>query len=452
MDVCNGSITVIQYSKFNDRKLNKEMNDNTSTHIVIRLYRGWLVVIASAGMGLVLGILYAWSVIKGGIPDSWGWSNADKALPFSIMTISFSIIMIPAGKFQDRFGPRPVVALGGILAALGCIICGLYGSSITAYVIGFGIITGAGVGFGYSALTPAAIKWFPAERTGLVAGIVVAGFGLAPVILAPLASWLLNFFERTSIAGVAEKGVPEAMIFLGIFILIVMGTLTWFISNPPVGFLSQPRGTITIKSDSNEFEWKRMMRTAQFWLLFFMYFSGASAGLVFMSVASDLGKKSLGEWAFITVVVLALGNTFGRILAGIVSDKIGRQITLFFEFICQGFIIWLLFKFTGQGGGSWPAILTIVFVIGMNYGANLTLFPAACKDYFGIRNFGFNYGWLFIAFGAAGLVMPWVNGHIKDITGKSDLSYMIMISMLIVSAFLAILSRIIGAPSDGSKL
>lgn len=428
------------------------MNYNTSTHIVIRLYRGWLVVIASAGMGLVLGILYAWSVIKGGIPDSWGWSNADKALPFSFMTISFSIIMIPAGRLQDRFGPRPVVALGGILAALGCIICGLGGPSITAYITGFGIVTGAGVGFGYSALTPAAIKWFPAERTGLVAGIVVAGFGLAPVILAPLSSWLLNVFEKTSSTGILEKGVSGAMVFLGLFILIVMGALTWFISNPPSGFLSQPRGVSTVVRVTNEFDWKRMMLTAQFWLLFFMYFSGASAGLVFMSVASDLGKKGLGEWAFITVVVLALGNTFGRILAGIISDKIGRQTTLFFEFICQGFTIWLLYRITAQGGGGIYEILAIVFIIGMNYGANLTLFPAACKDYFGIKNFGLNYGWLFIAFGAAGLVMPWVNGLIKDITGKPDLSYIIIISMLLVSAVIAIISRIMGSPSDRSKL
>ncbi|NLD37919.1 MAG: OFA family MFS transporter [Desulfatiglans sp.] len=425
------------------------MNPSSSTHINITLYRGWLVVIASTGMGLVLGILYAWSVIKGGIPDSWGWSNADKALPFSIMTISFSIIMIPAGKLQDKFGPRPVVMLGGILAALGCIICGLGGSSIAAYIAGFGIVTGAGVGFGYSALTPAAIKWFPAERTGLVAGIVVAGFGLAPVILAPLASWFLNIFEKVSSTGIIEKGVPETMISLGIFILIVMGSLTWFISNPPAEFHLQPRGVITVKSISNEFDWKRMMFTAQFWLLFFMYFSGASAGLVFMSVASDLGKKGLGEWAFITVVILALGNTFGRIVAGIVSDKIGRQITLFFEFICQGFIIWLLYRITGNGAaGGTTLILIIVFIIGMNYGANLTLFPAACKDYFGIKNFGLNYGWLFMAFGAAGLVMPWINGLIKDIAGKPDHSYIIMISMLIVSAAIAILSRVIGPPSD----
>ncbi len=424
------------------------MNDSTPTHIIIKFSRGWLVVLASAGMGLVLGILYAWSVVKGGIPDSWAWSNADKALPFSLMSIAFSIIMVPAGKLQDRYGPRPVVALGGFLAGLGCVVSGLGGSSITAYIIGFGIITGAGVGFGYSALTPAAIKWFPPERTGFVAGIVVAGFGLAPVILAPLASWLLNIFEKTSNTGVIEKGVPETMICLGIFIWLVMGSLMWFIGNPPSGFMPRQTGTGISNKISRDFNWKKMMTTAQFWLLFFMYFSGASAGLVFMSVAADLGRQSLGEWTFITVVVLSLGNTIGRVLAGIISDKIGRQLTLFSEFICQGAIIGLLFWLTGHGGGGWIIILVVVFIIGMNYGANLTLFPAACKDYFGIRNFGLNYGWLFISFGAAGLIMPWVNGFINDITGRPDLSYILIMSMLGASAVLALVSRVLGPPAD----
>lgn len=423
--------------------------DNSSTHITITFSRGWLVAVASSTMGLVLGILYAWSVIKSGIPDTWGWSNADKALPYSLMTITFSIIMVPAGILQDRYGPRPAVALGGFLSGLGCVVCGLSGDSITGYIVGFGIITGAGAGFGYSALTPAAIKWFPPERTGIVAGIVVSGFGLAPVILAPLASWILNFFEKANSAGIPEKGVSETMAGLGILIWIVVGALLWFISNPPVGFMSQAAGGKHSKRRQHEFNWKRMMSTAQFWLMFLMFFSGASAGLMFISVAADLGKKSLGEWAFITVVVLSFGNTGGRILAGIISDKIGRQLTLFAEFVCQGLIITLLFWLTRHGSGGWAGILFVVFVIGMNYGANLTLFPAACKDYFGIRNFGLNYGWLFAAFGTAGLIMPWVNGLIRDVTGKQDLSYILIISMMAVSAVLSLISRALGPPEAG---
>jgi MFS family permease len=408
--------------------------------------RGWLVTYASAGLGLVLGILYVWSVVKSGIPDTWGWTNADKALPYSLMCVAFSITMVPAGQLQDRFGPRMVTLLGGFLAGLGLVICGLGGSSITMYAIGFGCVTGAGVGFGYSATTPASIKWFPPERTGVIAGIVVAGFGISPVLLAPLTSWFLRLFETTDAAGSTVKGISSTMIALGIFTWVVVGLLAQFVRNPPDGFRTTGTAARTSRLDTPEFASRSMLATAQFWLLYFMYFCGAAAGLTFISVALDLGKHSLGELAFLAVVTIAAGNTFGRIFAGILSDRIGRQWTLFSAFICQGVMVAILFWLARHGGGVWMATLPVVFLIGMNYGANLALFPAACKDYFGIRNFGLNYGWMFTAFGSAGLIMPWVNGRIKDVTGDFDLAYVIIISMMALSAILAVISQKLGQP------
>lgn len=418
---------------------------NSPTHISFSLFRGWLVTLSATGMGMVLGILYVWSVIKAGIPDSWGWTNADKALPYSVMCIVFAIIMVPAGRFQDRYGPRWVVILGGFLTGLGCIVSGLGGSSQLAYFIGFGLITGAGAGFAYSALTPAAMKWFPPQRTGSVVGIVVAGFGLSPLLLAPLTTWLLREFPTINAAGITEMGVSNAMIGVGLVVWLVVGLLFWFIANPPDGFIAQADENISQRIKGREVGTREMLTSIQFWLLFWMYFSGASAGLVFIGVAADLGKHALGEWAFLAVVVLSVGNTAGRILAGIVSDKIGRQWTLFAEFISQGAMVGALFWLSRHGGGEWPAILSVLFMIGLNYGANLTIFPAACKDYFGVRNFGINYGFLFFAFGTAGLVMPWLNGMIKDRTGSLDISYLVIMFMMVVAALLALASRHLAA-------
>lgn len=418
----------------------------TQVNITISFYRGWLVTFAAAGMGLVLGILYVWSVVKAGIPESWGWSNADMALPYSLMTVFFAVTMIPAGRLQDRYGPRIAILLGGFLAGLGCIICGLGGSSLVAYIVGFGVVTGSGVGLGYSATTPASLKWFPPERTGLVTGIVVAGFGLAPVVLAPLTAWLLDVFQTTTASGAVEKGVSETMIALGVITWVVVGILSLFVRNPPEGHLIQPARHRLLaggRPRSMEVEWRVMLRSVQFWLLFIMYFIGAAAGLMFISVASDLGKQALGSLAFIAVVVLAVGNSAGRILAGVISDRIGRQWTLLGEFILQAIVVGVLYWLSGAGG-PWPVILIIAFLLGFNYGANLALFPAACKDYFGIRNFGLNYGLLFAAFGAAGLVMPWLNGLIRDRTGSSDLSYIIIIVLMVLAAALAVVSRIVG--------
>ncbi len=421
---------------------------SNSEYITISIYRGWIVTYASAGLGLVLGILYVWSVVKSGIPDAWGWSNAQKALPYSLMATAFSVTMVPAGILQDRFGPRLVIILGGFFAGLGLIICGLGEGSILVYAIGFGCISGTGAGFGYSATTPASIKWFPSERTGFIAGIVVAGFGISPVLLAPLTSWLLRFFETTDASGATVSGISNAMISLGVFTWIVVGLLAQFVRNPPEGLTSGKRTPRTVKTAGQEFTTTSMFKTAQFYLLWLMFFCGASAGLTFISVAQDLGKQALAELSFLAVVVLSAGNTFGRIFAGMLSDRIGRQWTLLSAFVCQGLVVIWLYWLTGRGGGTWHVILPIVFLLGMNYGSNLALFPAACKDYFGIRNFGLNYGWMITAFGLAGLIMPWVNGRIKDVTGSSDLAYAIIIVMMAFSTVIAVISQRLGQPKN----
>jgi len=422
--------------------------------------RGWLVTFAGTGINLALGILYTWSVIKGGMPDSWGWTHADKALPYSVACIVFALAMVPAGRLQDRIGPRWVATLGGVFTGLGCIIAALSGSSLAGFVVGFGVFAGIGIGFGYASATPPAVKWFPPQRTGLIAGLVVAGFGLASVYIAPLATKLLNVFAKTVplvdpvtgapvidpvtglAQGVVEKGVSSTMMVFGIAFLLVVTLLAQFLKNPPAGYVAPgapAKGSAAANSAAINLTWREMLSTSQFYVLWLIYFAGAAAGLMFISVAQDLGKRSLGELAFMAVAVLAVGNAGGRILAGVISDRIGRQWTLFTFLVMQALVV--LGLYTMKGGAGWPLIMLIVVLIGANYGSNLSLFPSAIKDYFGLKNFGVNYGLLFTAWGAAGLVMPWVKGFILDRTGSDAAAYFIVVGLLLAGALLTFVSR-----------
>jgi len=417
--------------------------------------KGWIVTLAGTGINLALGVLYAWSVIKNGIPDSWGWTNADKALPYSVAALCFALAMVPAGRLQDKIGPKKVATIGGIMVGAGCIFAAFSGSSLLGFVIGFGVMAGMGIGFGYASATPPAVKWFPPEKTGLIAGIVVAGFGLASVYIAPLASVLLDAFQTISIgasgAQIIEKGVSNTMLVFGIAFLVVVVVLAQFLNNPPAGHITSAAGANagTAALKKNEMTWKQMISTGQFWIIWLMYFGAAGAGLMFISVAADLGKKSLGELAFIAVAVLAVGNAGGRILAGSVSDKIGRQSTLFIVFVFQALVVLLLY-FAAAGaswGALWLPILLLVILIGANYGANLAIFPALTKDYFGLKNFGLNYGLIFTSWGAAGLAMPWINGLVKDL-GKPHLAYWIIIATLLAGACLTFISRNLAKKSE----
>ncbi len=203
--------------------------------------RGVTVAAAGTGINLALGILYTWSVLKGGIPPSWQWTAADKALPYSVACLVFAMAMIPAGALQDKMGPRRVATLGGILTGVGCIVASQAGSSLAGFVLGFGVFAGLGLGFGYASATPPAVKWFPPRKTGMVAGIVVAGFGLASVYIAPLATRLLDVFATPNAAGVMEKGISRTMLVFGVGFLIVVTALAQLLVNPPPGFVAAPR-------------------------------------------------------------------------------------------------------------------------------------------------------------------------------------------------------------------
>src|SRR5271170_5897022 len=130
---------------------------------------GWLVVFAGVGINLVLGVLYSWSVISKAIPKDWNWTEADKSLPYSVACLVFSLAMVPAGRMQDHIGPRVVATIGGLFMGAGMILASLANTPLI-YALGFGLLVGVGMGFGYSSTTPPAIKWFPSSRTGLIAG------------------------------------------------------------------------------------------------------------------------------------------------------------------------------------------------------------------------------------------------------------------------------------------
>lgn len=404
--------------------------------------KGWWVTLAGTGINLALGVLYTWSVIKAAIPPEWGWTAAQKSDPYAVACFVFAIAMIPAGRLQDKIGPRWVATIGGAAVALGCIIAGLAGSSYIGFVVGFGIFGGIGIGFGYAAATPAAVKWFPASQTGMIAGLVVAGFGLASVYIAPTAQALLGAY-----------GVSNTMIIFGIAFFVIVVTLAQFLRNPPEGYVpvdakADIRPTTTAASRPPvEMNWRQMIRTSNFWMLWTMYVFGAAAGLMVIGSAASMSKAALGPAAFVAVAVLAVGNAGGRVLAGVVSDIIGRQLTLFFAFLIQGGVV-LIPLYHGDDS---IALLFAVTMIGACYGANLALFPSATKDHFGMKSFGLNYGVMFTAWGVGGLILPRIAGMAKDHAGEEDLAFYIASGLMVCGALLALINLAIDRRKFGKN-
>jgi MFS transporter, OFA family, oxalate/formate antiporter len=412
---------------------------------------GVRVTLAGLGINLALGILYTWSVIKAGIPKGWDWSDFEKTLPYSTAVLVFSLMMVPAGRLQDRFGPRIVATIGGLLVGLGMILASMAESSclvpltdwitthlapgvkptVIVYFIGFGLLAGTGIGFGYASATPPAVKWFPPARTGLIAGLVVSGFGLASVYASPLAKTLIRLY-----------GLQNAVLILGVAFLFVVVALAQLLIVPPKGYVPGGSGAdgrkgqvaAVKREDSRPTE---MLATRQFYLCWLLYAIGAGAGLMIISqlattVAKHAGILESGYWL---VVACGVGNGAGRILAGMLSDKLGRQRTLQGCFLVQAAVLMLFsVALPDTSTGSLPSMLLLSALVGANYGANLAIFPSITKDYYGLKNFGVNYGLVFTAWGFGGFMLAQAASKIYDKLGVFTYNYYGAAVLLVVAA------------------
>ena len=386
---------------------------------------GWKVVFAGTGINLALGILYAWSIFKTAIEKDLGWDPAKLNDPYAICCLVFSFSMILAGRCQDKIGPRWTATLGGILVAIGLALAS-QSRSYGVWVLGFGVLVGIGMGFGYSSATPPALKWFPASETGKVAGIVVAGFGLAPLYIAPLTETLLK-----------TGGLQLASAFYAGFFLLVVCGLATCLKNPttPAGATSDSKVASGISLSPSA-----MLKTREFYLLWLVYFIGAGAGLMVISSMNGMAKKSMGDYAFLAVIVLAIGNAAGRVVAGVVSDRIGRKATLLSVTLLQVGCMLLSIPITQQGQYALLIVL-LATMIGFNYGANLCLFPAFIKDLCGLTHFGVNYGILFTSWGIGGFVLSRVQQMLKASSGDFRSSFLVANGLLVVGAAISLFLR-----------
>ena len=384
---------------------------------------GWRVVAAGTGINLALGILYAWSIFKSAIEKDFGWDPARLNDPYAVCCLVFSFVMILGGRCQDRFGPKWTAMLGGVLVAAGLGISS-QSSDYLVWVLGFGVLAGIGIGFGYSAATPPALKWFPASMTGKIAGVVVAGFGLAPLYIAPLTDLLLK-----------KGGVGFATLFYSLFFLISVCGLAMLLKNPEEKAVVAGKNSPALQVSVQPLG---LFVRKDFYLLWMIYFIASGAGLMVISSINGMAKKSMGEMAFLAVVVLALGNASGRVVAGFVSDKVGRKATLLGVTILQAICMLLAVPVTETL--SFPILLVLLATaIGFHYGANLCLFPAFAKDLYGLKNFGVNYGILFTAWGAGGFVLSRLQQMLKASSGNFRSSFFVAAAFLVVGALLTLL-------------
>ena len=415
--------------------------------------KGWLIAFSAMGLNLTLGVIYSWSVFnkvlsKPIAQGGYGWTDSMGGWPFALSIVVWAVLMIPAGRLQDKIGPRLIATLGVILLGIGMFIssfaapvpAGIDLQSLSTWeqmvlawpaLVGVGVFAGAGIGLGYACATPATVKWFPPTMKGRATGVVVAGMGLASVYIAPLSNHLIQAY-----------GITSGFRILAIVFAVAGCLFAQILRNPPANYVPEPDpkakkdAPVSAANSGKDYPWTYMIKTPIFYLIWLQFVCGTSAGLMIIGKIAkivDLQSGGILVAGAMFAALLSIFNATGRVCSGFLSDRLGANRTLLLACALQ-FAVMLVFPHMSTMAG----FVVVTALTGFNYGACMPLFPTMTAGFWGNKNLGMNYGVLYSAWGVAGVVCPMISGYIYDTTGSYNDAYLAAAVLLAVTVLLGV--------------
>ena len=398
----------------------------------------WIVLLAACFINLCLGSIYAWSVFSSAMTEyfnaSFGMNvtPGDLAIVYTIANSVGPITMISGGWFNDKFGPKKVILVGGIMWGLGMFLSG-FATSVGFLIVTYGLVGGLGLGMAYGSTISTCVKFFPDKR-GLIGGITTAVYGMSSVILPPIVTVVVQNTDATF----AFKAV-------GITFMVLIALSCLFMEQCPEGY--KPNGyEPVVKADGaapKNLDWKGMLKTPAFYIMLLLLTCGAFTGMMIISQASAVAQNMIGMTvvsASLAVSVLAFFNALGRIVAGYVSDKIGRINTL--TVACALAIVGLVCLFN-CGQGTVALFYVGLSIVGISFGSFMGVYPGFTADQFGPKNNSVNYGIMFIGFALAGYFGPQIMRNIFASTNAYANAFIIAIIFSVVGIVFTCLYRVV---------
>lgn len=371
----------------------------------------WVLVILGMALNLCLGSIYSWSVFVGPLTDYFTKTLGQQVtageilMPFSVFLACFALAMPLTGKSLDRFGPRLIIIVGGILTGLGWLLASMVTSVQMLYVM-YGVIGGLGVGIAYGAPVAVAARWFP-DRCGLAVGLVLLGFGFSAFVTANLAGSLI-----------ASIGVMDTFRIFGVAFIILTVLLALPQRFPPAGW--KPAGwessTCSASTATRDFTLPEMVRTKTFFGLWICYFIGCLAGLMAISIAKPVGTEVANVAPVLATMLVgffAIFNGGGRPVFGLLTDRLTPTNTAMISFaLIMGASLLITFA---------PSVPVYIFSFAILWGCLggwLAIAPTATASFFGRGDYPRCYGVIFLAYGAGAIAGPQLAGLIKTASGS----------------------------------
>ncbi len=381
-------------------------------------------------MQIALGAVYAWSVFRIPLTQSYGWTVSQVTQIFELAIFMLGLAAFAGGLWMKRSGPRGIAAVAGLCYGLGWVLAGQAGGNLSLLTLSYGVLGGIGLGLGYIVPLATLIKWFPDKR-GLITGITVAGFGAGALITAPVAQRLIASF-----------GVSEAFTVLGIIYFILVSGSAVFLKNPPEGY--RPEGWIPPvqlqqqRADS-DYTLGAALKTWQWYGLWAILFFNTLAGISIISQAAPLAQETTHVSVVVAaglVGIISIANGAGRFLWAWGSDFIGRPRVFQVMLLTQAVVFFLLSQVHSFG-----ALAVLAFIVLLCYGGGFGTMPAFAADFFGSRNVGSIYGLMLTAWGFAGVCGPTLIAHVRQSTGFYTEALELIAGIMLVSAILPFVIR-----------
>jgi len=371
----------------------------------------WPALVGGGLMNVALGTYYAWSVYVPALEKEFGWTRTQTSLVATIDMVMLASSFLVAGMLQNRIGPRAVATIGGLLFSAGLFLAS-YTQSLTMLYLTWGLMVGIGLGFGYLAPITVGSKWFPNHR-GLVNGLAIGIFAAGSGVFGPIAGRLVeNIGWRATFQALA-----------GLFFLFTM-VGAYLMKDPPDGYVapvSRSKAVNRPKAHHIEVPTSKVLRMPTFYLLWFAYALGTTAGTMVISQLVPFARASgfTAPNAAFAITIGAIGSASGRFLSGWMSDHFGRLFTL------RGMIIMSMVATPSLYVFREEAVLfyMLLFVVYYCYGTQLSVYTALAGDFYGTKYLATNYGVLLCAWGFAGVLGPVIGSRVFVSTGTYQYAF-----------------------------
>lgn len=386
----------------------------------------WFLIPLGMLLLLCLGTVYSWSVFRKPLETLLNISATESLLPYTVVLLFYSALMPITGFYLERIGIRRIVLMAGVIVGIGYILSS-FSQTITTLILSYGVIVGTGVGMAYGVPMVVAARWFP-DRKGLAVGLTIVGFGLSPLVTAPLAKRLMDAY-----------GVQQTLLLLGIVFAVIILALATVMTVPPQGW--QPQGW-AVKSSTPVLESMSstgLLRTRSFYGLWICYMIGTLIGLSAIGISSPVAEEMIqldAGLAASSVSLFALCNGLSRPLFGWLTDRFQPRNVAVASYVLILLAASLMLNV--QSGQVLPYLMAFC-IFWFCLGGWLALAPTATLALFSPENYARNYGLVFTAYGVGAVLGTLTAGQIRDVMGSYLYAFYPMAFLAVIGMGVAVL-------------